>query len=76
MAFNSILISIQVTFGSLISSSIGWVFIELPLGKIAFKNYDVLCVSGNSPIARILTGSKAGAVLSVNGQDIEVYNVK
>ena len=69
-------ISIQVTFGSLISSSIGWIFIGLPLGKIAFKKYDVLCVSGNSPIAHQLTGSKAGAVLSVNGQDIEVYKVK
>ena len=68
--------SIQVTFGSLISSSIGWVFIGLPLGRISFNNYDILCVSGNSPIAHQLTGSKAGAVLSVNGQDIEVYKVK
>lgn len=65
----------EITFGSLVSTSIGLLFIGLPLGKIKFNEAEVLCVSGNSPIAQNLVGARVGSIVPVNGQQIEVFDL-
>lgn len=65
-----------ITFGSLVLTSIGWIFIGLPLGKITFEKCDVLCVSGNSPMAKLLVNGKAGGCIEINNNSIEIIAMK
>ena len=49
LKLNTITVSCEVRFGSLVLTNVGWFFIGLPLGRIQFEDKDILCVSGNAP---------------------------
>lgn len=65
-----------ITFGSLVLTSIGWIFIGLPLGKLIFNKIDILCISGNSPMAKALVNRKVGARIEMNNMSIEIIELK
>lgn len=62
-------------FGSLISTDKGWIFIGLALGKIVFKDIEVICISPLSPLARVLEGCIEKDILSFNAIEYEIQKV-
>lgn len=66
----------KVGFGSLVLTSIGWFFVGLPLGKISFNECDVLCISGNAPVAKLLSEAVVGDLIQMNEQSIHIISVK
>ena len=50
LKLKKVVISNEVSFGSLVLTNEGWFFIGLPLGKVRFEKEDVLCISGLSLI--------------------------
>ena len=66
----------EVGFGSLVLTNFGWFFIGLPLGKINFEDQEILCISGNAPVAKILERKRVGASISVNGKNTQILSIK
>ena len=66
----------EVGFGSLVLTNFGWFFIGLPLGKINFEDQEILCISGNAPVAKILERKRVGASISVNGKNTQILTIK
>lgn len=71
-----VVVSNEVSFGSLVLTNVGWFFIGLPLGRIRFEDEDILCISGNAPAAKILESESVGALIKMNGKNIHILIIK
>lgn len=71
-----VVVSNEVSFGSLVLTNVGWFFIGLPLGRIRFEDEDILCISGNAPAAKILESESVGASIKMNGKNIHILIIK
>ena len=76
LKLKTITVSCEVRFGSLVLTNVGWFFIGLPLGRIQFEDKDILCISGNAPIAKILERKRVGASISMNGKNTQILSIK
>ena len=76
LKLKTINVSYEVNFGSLVLTNLGWFFIGLPLGKIKFENQEILCISGNAPVAKILERKRVGASISINGKNTQILSIK
>lgn len=65
----------QVTFGSLVKTSINYLFISVPLGLVNFDELKIACVSIKSPIAQELLNKKVGDFISLNGKKIKILEI-
>lgn len=63
-----------VTLGSLVETNKGWLYIAVPMGKIAVKEIDLMAISLASPIGQALQGKNAGESAKFNGQNWEVIS--
>tara|TARA_B100001287_G_scaffold276079_1_gene285678 strand:- start:826 stop:1284 length:459 start_codon:yes stop_codon:yes gene_type:complete len=75
LKLKSITVSNEVRFGSLVLTNVGWFFIGLPLGRIRFEDEDVLCISGNAPVAKLLENRVVGDVIKMNGTNIQILSI-
>ncbi|HTF04196.1 MAG TPA: hypothetical protein VK826_09220 [Bacteroidia bacterium] len=56
-----------VANGSLVKTDQGWLYISIPLGRIAVKEIFVMCLSAQSPLGLKLCGQKPGGKVEMNG---------
>jgi hypothetical protein len=76
LKLKKVIISNEVSFGSLVLTNEGWFFIGLPLGRVCFEKDDVLCISGNAPAAKFLESQRVGASIKMNGKNIQILRIK
>ncbi len=57
-----------VSLGSLVYTSLGWLYLAASLGTILFKDIPVMVVSAKSPIGRLVLGKQAGAIFVFQGK--------
>ena len=65
----------MVYSGSLIKTSMGYLYIAVGLGKQQIENQHVVLLSKNSPLALALLGKKAKEQLVFNGKNIGVEQI-
>lgn len=70
---NSVSETIQT--GSLIRLSNGWYLLGLGLGKIAYGNEHVFCISIKSPIGQQLFNKKKGQAIVFSGRELYVESI-
>ena len=75
LKLKKVIVSNEVSFGSLVLTNVGWFFIGLPLGRIRFEDEDILCISGNAPAAKILESESVGASIKMNGKNIQILSI-
>ena len=75
LRLKKVVVSNEVSFGSLVLTNVGWFFIGLPLGRIRFEDEDILCISGNAPAAKILESESIGASIKMNGKTIQILSI-
>ena len=65
----------MVYSGSLIKTSMGYLYIAVGLGKQEIENQNVVLLSKNSPLALALLGKKAKEQIAFNGKNIGVEQI-
>jgi len=65
----------SIESGSLILTSLGYYFLAISFGKININNEQVMVLSPNSPIGKLLTDSKLGKSIVINGQEIKILEI-
>ena len=63
----------RIGFGSLIQTNSSWIYIGLSIGKVIYKDQDVLCVSPVSPLARAFESKTENQEVGFNGV---VYSIE
>lgn len=58
--------TVQVVIGSLVKTSSNYFFISVPLGKAVIDQQNVIALSAQSPLGKILMGLKKGENVSFN----------
>jgi hypothetical protein len=53
----------------------GWLYISIPLGRIAVKEFFVMCLSAQSPLGTKLCGQKPGGKVEMNGTVYQVETI-
>ncbi len=61
--------------GSLILTCFGYYFLAISFGKLKINNEHVMVLSPNSPIGKLLTNSKLGKTIVLNGQEITILEI-
>jgi transcription elongation GreA/GreB family factor len=64
-----------VAIGSLVKTDLGTYFISVALGPVEFNEKKVFCVSGNSPIAKAIMGTKTNEKVEWNGQSFFIQSI-
>lgn len=62
--------------GALVSTNIGIFFIAIGLGKIKLNETELMIISINSPIGKVLNGKTIADEVSFNGRKINILEVK
>jgi transcription elongation GreA/GreB family factor len=65
----------SVASGCLVKTDQGWIYVSIPLGRIAVSNQFVMCISAQSPLGMKLCGKKPGESIEMNGIIYTVENV-
>jgi len=63
---------LQIGFGSMVQTEHACYFISIGLGKFAFKEQDLFCISLNSPIGAQLLGKKVNETFTFNGKTEQI----
>jgi len=63
----------QIGFGSLIQTNSSWIYIGISIGKVIYRDQDVLCVSPVSPLARAFESKTENQEVDCNGV---VYSIE
>ena len=64
-----------VSNGALVNTSIGYIYISIPLGKIIVEGVPVIALSPQSPLGSKLIGLKAGDTVTVNGNNYTIISI-
>lgn len=64
-----------IQVGSLINTSIGWLFISVGLGKISFNNTTIFALSAVAPISKVLINKKVGDQVILNNKQIDIKTI-
>ena len=64
-----------VVLGSLVKTSKGNYFLAVSAGKFENESHSIYCISGGTPIGRLLLGKSIGDVVSFNGDKIRISEV-
>lgn len=64
-----------ISNGSLVRANDKLFFISIPLGKIAIKNQEIICISGVSPIAQMMKGKQVGDSFVMNENKFTILDV-
>jgi transcription elongation GreA/GreB family factor len=66
----------KVGLGSLVETSMGWLFLSVGLGQIELKDQKIFCLTPIAPLGKVLIGKKAGDEIDWQGKRIQVLSVK
>jgi hypothetical protein len=61
--------------GSLIYSTLGWMYLSISLGSIMIGDLKVNIVSMDSPVGKLLKGKNIGDTIELNGKGITIESV-
>jgi len=61
--------------GSLIYSTLGWMYLSISLGSVMIEDLKVNIVSMDSPVGKLLKGKKVGDAIELNGKHITIESV-
>ena len=61
--------------GSLVHTSIGYVFVSISLGKITESGIIVMLISSASPLGTELSGKKNKDTITMNGRQIQILGI-
>jgi transcription elongation GreA/GreB family factor len=66
----------KVSSGSLVETDRGWIFIGAALGKISVNQKDVICISQQSPLGKLLFAQDAGSNISLNNIKYQILSIQ
>jgi hypothetical protein len=66
----------KITNGSLIQTDRGHIFIGIALGKLNAGGQDVICITNQSPLGKLLTGKSSGDSVSLNNIKYSILSVQ
>ncbi|MCK6640517.1 MAG: hypothetical protein L6Q81_10540 [Bacteroidia bacterium] len=66
----------KVSNGSLVETDRGWIFIGAALGKISVNNKDVICISQQSPLGKLLFIQETGSNVSLNNLKYQIISIE
>jgi len=72
---NPMLVSLQVTLGSLINTNKGWFYISIGAGRIEVQDFFCMAISPQSPLAKAFLGTSIGTKVALNGNQYEVLAI-
>jgi len=65
-----------IRLGSLVETSQGSYFLSISVGKLTVANQSYFVIATNTPIGKLLLGSKIGDHLQFNGKDFVIKSVQ
>lgn len=68
--------SAKVSNGSLVETDRGWIFIGAALGKISVNKKDVICISQQSPLGKLLFIQETGSNVSLNNLKYQIISIE
>lgn len=66
----------KVNNGSLVETDRGLIFIGAALGKISVNKKEVICISQQSPLGKLLFAQEAGSNVSLNNIKYQVLSIQ
>lgn len=66
----------KVSNGSLVETDRGWIFIGAALGKISVNKKDVICISQQSPLGKLLFVQDSGSIVSLNNVKYQILSIE
>lgn len=67
--------TVQVVIGSLLKTAVHYFFISAPLGKAVVENENIIALSAQSPLGKILMGLKKGESISFNQTEYLIQDI-
>jgi len=61
--------------GAIIKTERGLFFISVSLGEIIFENQKIICISPESPLAKVMNGKQENEVFSINNINQKIENI-
>ena len=62
-------------WGSLLETSMGWIYLSVPAGKLHCQGQSIMCISTDSPLGQFLQGHRAGEKLSFRSTTVVLMDV-
>lgn len=66
----------KVSNGSLVETNRGWIFLGAALGKINVNNKEVICISQQSPLGKLLFVQDSGSIVSLNNVEYQILSIE
>lgn len=66
----------KVSNGSLVETDRGWIFIGAAVGKISANKKDVICISQQSPLGKLLFIQETGTNVSLNKLKYQILSIE
>ncbi len=67
---------IHVSLGSLVHTSKGNYFLAISAGEFKQENHQIFCISGGTPIGKLLLGKSVGNIVVFNEEEIVVLKIE
>jgi transcription elongation GreA/GreB family factor len=71
----SVEISVSIRAGSVVETSIGWMYFSVPNIVLEFEGLKIRCISSSSPFGKMLMLQQKGNVISFNKQNVSILTV-
>lgn len=68
--------NITISLGSLVETSIGWLFLSIGLGQLEVDGKSVFCLTPMAPLGKALLNKKAGEAIDWQGNKIEIISIQ
>ena len=65
-----------VETGSLVTTSMGLLYIAVGLGKLTFEGEQVFVIAPTAPLTQALLGNKAGSAVEFNGKAVSIDGIE
>ena len=66
----------KVNNGSLVETDRGWIFIGAALGKINVNDKEVICISQQSPLGKLLFVQDSGSIVSLHNVKYQILSIQ
>ena len=61
--------------GSLVKTTMGWLWLSVSLGKVKVENEDIILLSNISPLGKMLLGKSKGDEFVLNNKKISIHEI-
>jgi len=66
----------KVEKGAIVKTEKGLFFISVSLGEITFENQQIICISQESPLAKVMNGKQKDDVFSLNNMNQNIVDIQ